>query len=231
MTSDQKKGLIHLFESSAHEPVDLMTWVYLKLKQMILDGDLTPGDKVKQDHLAVQLGVSRTPLIKALQRLASENLVIYHPRRGFTIRRYEIQQMAHLHRLREACEGVAAYDACELASDDQIAELRAIFEPFLSVKRWTPELTRQYARADQRFHQSLVELARNPFIVQMLDMANFLRLSYQPGLLRPPAETLVDHMEIIEAMEARCPAAAREATEKHLRLGRENLRNVYDKRD
>lgn len=214
-------------ELSSREPVDLMTWVYSKVKKMILDGALAPGEKVRQDQLASQLGVSRTPLIKALQRLSSENLVTYHPRRGFVVRKYDAEQMSHLHRLREACEGVAAYDACERASDAQIAELRSLFEPFFRVTEWTPALTREYQLADQKFHQALVELSGNPFLIQTMDMLNFLRLSYQPGLLQPPQSTLRDHLEVIDALEARNPQRAREAIEKHLRLGRENIRNVY----
>ena len=61
---------------------DLATKVYLRLKEMIISGELKPGEKLIQEDLAVALGVSRTPLIQAISRLSQENLVRTTPRRG-----------------------------------------------------------------------------------------------------------------------------------------------------
>ncbi len=219
LTKNRKKG---------RTPKSLSDKVYEKLKRMIIEGKLRPGEQVKQIQLAEELNVSRTPLINALQRLVSENYVEYHPQRGYGIRKFNLEEMNQLHRVREACEGVAAYDACNWITDEQVKELRALFEPFLEVSDWEPEVMRRYQEADLAFHQRIIEISNNPFIKQALDHLGILYFTYQWGLLQSPATGIKDHLLIIHHLSARDHQAARAAMEKHLMKGRENIAHYFN---
>ncbi|NLY91968.1 MAG: GntR family transcriptional regulator [Firmicutes bacterium] len=201
--------------------------VYYKVKQLIIEGQLQPGEQVRQIQLAGELKVSRTPLINALQRLVSENYVEYHPQRGYTVRKFTRDEMLQLHRIREACEGVAAHDACQRITDEQIAELRALFEPFLTVSVWSPEVMKQYLQADMEFHQRLIEISGNPFLMQALNNLGIFYFTYQWGLLQDPQASIKDHLAIIEHLSARDHDAARNAMEKHLMKSRDNVVHFF----
>ena len=206
---------------------DLSYQVYEKVKQMIIEGELTPGEQVRQIQIANKLGVSRTPLINALNRLISENFVQYQPRRGYVIRKFGSEEMVQLHRVREACEGVAAFDACERITDEQIEELKSLFEPFFNITDWTSELIKRYLKADMKFHQSILEISGNPFIIQTLNNLGILYFTYQRGLLQSPKITIKDHLAIISCFSARNPELARNEIEKHLLKGRENIPQYF----
>jgi len=77
------------------EHVELVDRLYLTVKQMILDQQLVPGQKLVQEKLATELGVSRSPLLKALQRLESELLVESFPRRGMYVKQLAPDNCKH----------------------------------------------------------------------------------------------------------------------------------------
>ena len=222
-----EKNLIKKRNSKSRLSSSLSNKVYEKVKQMIIEGKLRPGEQVRQIQLAEELDVSRTPLINALQRLVSENYVEYHPRQGYVIRKFDLEEMTQLHRVREACEGVAAYDACDRITDEQISELRSLFVPFLEVSDWGPEVMRQYLEADMTFHQKLIQISGNPFLKQALDNLGIFNFTYQWGLLQFPAVSVKDHLLIIDFLDARDHQAARDAMEKHLMKGRKNIAHYF----
>lgn len=197
--------------------------VHEKVKDMIIGGQLRPGEQIRQVQLAEQLNVSRTPLVNALQRLVSESYVTYHPGRGYEVRKFNQEEMLQLHRVREACEGVAAYDACDRITDKEIEEMRSLFHPFLEVTKWGPDLMVRYYQADVQFHQKVIGVSGNPFILQALDNLGIFYFTYQWGLLQFPEVSTKDHLLIIEALAARDHHAARHAMETHLMRSRNNI--------
>ena len=86
---------------------DLSIPVYEKLKEMILTNELKPGEKLLQEKLAVQLGVSRTPLLKAMQMLEFDFLVESIPRRGMFVKKLSVEDMREIYEVREGIESVA----------------------------------------------------------------------------------------------------------------------------
>ena len=91
---------------AAHENLDQKA--YSILKKMIIDRKLLPGDKIPQEKLARELGISRTPLVSAIKYLEHEKLVEAKPRRGYFVRFFSIQEMVSIFELREVLEGLAA---------------------------------------------------------------------------------------------------------------------------
>ena len=95
-----------------HENLDFK--VYRELKAMIVDRRLKPGDKILQEKIAREFGVSRTPLMCALKKLEQEKLVQAVPRRGFFVRRFTKEEVLEAFELREILEGLAARRAADV---------------------------------------------------------------------------------------------------------------------
>ena len=108
-----------------HENLDQKA--YQILKSMIIERQLLPGDKIPQEKLAEDLGISRTPLINALKFLEHEKLVQSIPRRGFFVRLFDKAEMISIFELRELLEGLSARRACQNITDRGIEQLKGFF--------------------------------------------------------------------------------------------------------
>jgi DNA-binding GntR family transcriptional regulator len=100
--------------------------VYASLRRAITDGTLVPGQRLIEARLAERLGVSRAPLREAMRVLASEGLVNNVPRRGVIVAILRKADAAEIYGLRIALETWAAREACRLASEADLAALRAL---------------------------------------------------------------------------------------------------------
>lgn len=194
--------------------------VYDRLKEMIEDGTLAPGQKLVQEKLASALGVSRTPLLKALQNLEHEMLVESIPRRGMYVKKISLPEMIQVYECREAVECMAIRLVIDRATASEIQRLDKIFEPFPEGGKISAE---KYRKADEEFHDLIIDLARNPILKKMYLLSNLPQQVYQLGLLRPPEETLAEHRQIIAAVAARDIAAADKAMRNHITLSRKKL--------
>jgi DNA-binding GntR family transcriptional regulator len=208
---------------SEHENLDVK--VYKTLKSIIFQRKLKPGEKIYQDKLAREFGVSRTPVVSALKKLEHDKLVVSIPRRGFYVRLFSREEMVQIFELREVLEGLAARRASVNISAGQIEKLRSFFNG------WEPsgdaENVKRYADEDRRFHSFLVGLAGVELLSSILDSYNIITFSYQvhfqEGLVRPPEETIDEHRAIIEAISNRDPDTAERLMRRHLRLSGERL--------
>jgi len=200
--------------------------VYDRLKAMILEGRLVPGDKVFQDRLAQEMGVSRTPLVNALKVLEQEKLIKAIPRRGFFIRQFSKEEMIYIFELREVLEGLAARRAAALITPAQIKQLQTFFEAFRGLKHI--EDYDAYAKEDRRFHNFITELGGREFLKSILTSYNVVMFSYQVssygGLVRHPDETLREHLGIIQALKDKDSAKAEEIMRLHLKRSSDVLR-------
>ncbi len=191
---------------------------YLIVKQMIENRDLMPGQKIPQEKLAADLGISRTPLISALKFLEHEKLVETKPRRGFFVRLFSIEEMISIFEIREVLEGLSARRAARSISKAQIDELKKIFKPFLKQKNI--EDFYAYSKADRLFHNTIAQIGSREFLTSILQTFNIISLAYQyptrEGLIRSPNETIRDHIEIVEAICSHDENAAETSMRYHL---------------
>ncbi len=199
----------------AHENLDQKA--YLIIKEMINDRRLAPGEKISQEKLAEELGISRTPLIGALKYLEKEKLVEAKPRRGFFVRAFDRHEMVSIFELREVLEGLAARRAAITVTDRQIDQLRKFFSGFTGQSPITNY--RDYCREDRRFHNYVTKIAQREFLESILSTYNIISFSYQrvasEGLVRAPDETLGEHLAIIDAICSRDPEAAEAMMRRH----------------
>lgn len=206
--------------------------VYRELKSLILERRLEPGSKIYQDRLAQQLGVSRTPLVNALKKLEHEKLVTAKPRRGYFVRLFSREEMVHIFEVREVLEGLAARRAARQATDSQIKKLRSFFKNFNGPDDFSN--LKAYAAEDRRFHNYLISIAEKEFLSSILETYNVITFSYQvaqaEGLVRPPADTISEHLAVIDAICRRDEQAAESLVRRHLRETGEKLRQDLEKK-
>jgi len=176
----------------------LIAPIYDTVKEMILKNELKPGQKIVQEKLANELGVSRTPLNRALQMLEFEMLVESIPRKGMYVKEINLEDMLDVFVVREALERVAARLVASKQDPAIAIKLKKIFEPFIGTKM---KIERDaYRFADKKFHEELISLADNAALSKIYFFDNFLSRIAQMGLVRPPEETLPEHLRIIEAI-------------------------------
>ncbi len=207
-----------------HENLDQKA--YEIVKHMITERQSLPGEKIPQEKLAQELGISRTPLVSALKFLEHEKLVESKPRRGYFVRLFSKEEMVSIFELREVLEGLAAKRAAANITDEQIDILRGFFKSFAEYSDITD--FRAYAKEDRRFHNYITEIGAKEFLKSILQTYNFITASYQylstEGLVRPPNETIEEHLAVIKAISERNPEAAEILMRRHLRKTIAHLR-------
>lgn len=194
---------------------DLVTAVFRKVKDLILTQQLRPGLKIRQEELARTLGVSRTPIIKALHLLVNENLVTYTPRKGFTVKEFTPREMAEIFYVRELLDGAVARETARKATPEEIEELRGYFAEFRQGQSWDREARARYLDLDKAFHARLYEIGQVPLLQRINEIFSISIMSYQQGLIRDPNETLVEHLAIMEAIRNRDEESAERMARAH----------------
>lgn len=180
---------------------DLSYLAYKRIKEMILSNNLVAGEKIVQEKLANELGVSRMPLHKAFQMLENEMLVVSIPRRGIFVNSFNLAEIKDAYECREAIEGVAARKAAELISTEKLKYLYDLFDPFKDNLDKIDVI--KYEEADRMFHKALLEISENKILQRMEFFGNIITKTYQRGLTRLPAETFDEHIAIIDAIAQR----------------------------
>jgi DNA-binding GntR family transcriptional regulator len=193
---------------------------YEALRDSLLAMDVYHADaeslRLDEQQLASALGVSRTPVRQALARLQHEGLVRIVPRRGVYIIRKSKDEITEMITAWAALESMAARLMCERATDEEIAGLRALFSTFEDGE--VRLRLNEYSEANLRFHQRILELGQSPLLV---NMANGLLVHVRAirgsmiGDDDRPERSIVDHMHIIEALEARDAELAERLVREH----------------
>ena len=200
-----------------HENLDQKA--YEIIKSMITERQILPGEKIPQEKLAQELGISRTPLVSALKFLEHEKLVESKPRRGYFVRLFSKQEMVSIFELREVLEGLAAKRAAANITNKEIEILNGFFRAFAESTNITD--FRAYAKEDRRFHNFITEIGAKEFLKSILQTCNIIAASYQylssEGLVRPPSETIEEHLAVIDAIGNRDSAAAEKLMRQHLK--------------
>lgn len=215
-------------ENLAIEYENLDQKVYQLVKAMIENRQLLPGQKIPQEKLAKEMGISRTPLISALKFLEHEKLVEAKPRRGYFVRLFTIDEMVSIFEIREVLEGLSARRAAKLITPGEAGELQAIFKPFLQVKDISDY--QAYSRADRQFHMFIAGIASREFLTSILQTFNIISLAYQyptrEGLIRDPNATIQDHLQIASAICSHEPARAEQLMRDHLQTAIAELKKT-----
>lgn len=175
---------------------DLGTKVYNKIKHMIISGELKPGTKLIQEDLASRLGVSRTPLLQAISRLTSDQLVISKRRRGAYVRLFSTEDKLNIFDIRSKLEPLSARGAAERITDEQLEKLKEILvEMNKAVK---DDNIRNYCELDYDFHTLIQNASGNKFIEEIL--SRYTPLVQSETMLKSMEDSLKEHKDILTSL-------------------------------
>lgn len=187
---------------------DLTDKVYAALRDAIARMDIYGGEeppKLDERYLAQSLGVSRTPVREALSRLEQEGLVNSVPRRGAFVVRKTKKEILDVIQVWAALESMAARLATIVASDEEIGKLRSLFVTFKDPHGPQARID-EYSETNIKFHQAIIALSRNELLQRLADVPllhmRAIRLK-TIGEQNRASRSIVDHMQIIKAIEAR----------------------------
>ena len=209
----------------------------LRLRELILNGDLKPGERVSELPLVERLGVSRTPLRAALVRLGEEGLLDPIPTGGFAVRGFEERELYAAIEVRGTLEGLAARLAAERgAAPADLAALKecvAALDSLLAGSAITSKNFTDYVELNERFHTRVIDLADSQVLARQIERAVRLPFASASAFVMvqaalPEAQTMFmiaqdQHRCVAQAIEAREGARAEGLMREHARLARRNL--------
>lgn len=193
---------------------------YLALRADILAGALAPGEKLTETRLADRLGLSRTPIREALNRLALEGFVDRAPGAAARVSAYPEDEVEQVFAIRALLESYAARRAAERATPAQIAELARLAD--LMEARTPPRSEADLAAlsaANERFHRLVMEAAEAHRLASILSLTVQVALvqrTYRRFSERDLIRSARHHQELVEALAARAPDWAESVMRAHL---------------
>ena len=197
----------------------LRTLAYDALKKAITDMDIygqIEDIKLDERQLSQDLGVSRTPIREALTLLEQEGFVRAVPRRGIFIVRKSKREIIEMIVVWAALESMAARLATQNATDRQLKSLRKLFSEFETEP--PSEHMNEYSEANISFHQTIVKLGGSKLIEDMTQNLFIHIRAIRTVSLRQDnraERSMAEHMQIIDALEARDPDLAERLVREH----------------
>lgn len=140
---------------------------YERIQDRLLTLDIKPGDLLRDDQLAKELGVGRTPVREALKRLEFDRLVVTYPRRGTFATRVEVTDLAFISEIRTQLEPMAAARAARVATESAKEQLRTVIRAVEAFDVSTASVV-ETLRLDARVHQGIYAAAANPHLEDIL---------------------------------------------------------------
>jgi DNA-binding GntR family transcriptional regulator len=201
--------------------------VATRLRDMIIEGQLIAGQRLVETELGPALGVSRTPLREAIRTLASEGLIEVIAAKGAVVRRFRIEDVAHMLEAIKLIEQQAALLAASRASDPEIAEILGLHAAMLARYRSRQRLA--YYKLNQAIHTAIVRAAHNPTLAEMHDLlqSRMKRIRYAGhGSAEKWAAAVAEHEDMAAALRKRNGAALAEVIGRHMDQALDRVRDV-----
>lgn len=191
--------------------------VFNTLRQAILTGELKPGERLMEIHLANKLGVSRTPIREAIRKLELEGLVIMIPRRGAEVAQITEKSMNDVLEVRRAMDALCVELACERISTEELERLEKACNAFADAVK-TKDI-RGIAQADVALHDIIVQATGNLRLVQLINNLSEQMYRYRFEYLKDISrhESLIkEHHAIYEGIKEKNKEAASQAAKLHI---------------
>lgn len=205
--------------------ISLQDLAYKECSELIQKGALAPGEMHSESAISKQLGISRTPLRTAIQRLEKEGVVTRLPQRGFCINEFGEKDIEELFAIRKAIEGFAVETLAQKNMDVDIA----LYDRYLAHQAAVSgsEDLQLFLKADREFHVGIVSALDNQ---RMIDIYADLRQAITLIAMRrfkvasQRDQSLSDHKAIVQAIRKGDPMAARKAVYRHIDSAMELLK-------
>lgn len=205
------------WQMNMDEFLPLRDVVFNTLRKAILTGELKPGERLMEIHLANRLGVSRTPIREAIRKLELEGLVIMIPRRGAVVARITEKSLKDVLEVRRALDALCAELACDRISEDGIRELKEACAGFERATRSKDATV--IARADVALHDIIVAATGNQRLVQLVNNLAEQMYRYRFVYIKDESrheQLIEEHRMIYESIRKKDKGAAAEAAKLHI---------------
>lgn len=213
------------FQVDMNEFLPLRDVVFNTLRKAILTGQLKPGERLMEVHLADRLGVSRTPIREAIRKLELEGLVIMIPRRGAEVAQITEKSLRDVLEVRRALDALSVELACERITDQEIKKLKAACDEF---ERVVGEAKRDagsipdasvIAKADVALHDIIVKATGNQRLMQLVNNLSEQMYRYRFVYIKDETQhekLVAEHREIYESIAGRDRERAARASRVHI---------------
>jgi GntR family transcriptional regulator, rspAB operon transcriptional repressor len=211
--------------SAAREATSsLLDTAYEQIKHRITICTFRPGDYLNEAEISTMLGIGRTPVHQALDRLMVEGLVQVMPRKGIIVKPVSLDEVLQTIEVRLLNESYCVRLAADRASTDEIDELTSILDR--AQKELATRDSERLMRLDREFHGALARSARNPVLTDLLGRLHDRSLRFWILSLNTPGHHLSvqeQHLAILAAIRDRDPDGAEQAMRAHIEAFRRNL--------
>jgi len=213
------------------DPVDelLSQQIAQRLRTLIATDELKPGERLRERTLAERLQVSRTPLREALKELSGDGLVVVLPKRGAVVADLGAQQISEKLDVLGVIEAFGGEQACSLATESELAEIRALHHEMHAAYERRDRLT--YFNLNQAIHKSIIAAAKNETLYQMHERLNrqLYRYRFQGSVTSETWHTAInEHEVIIKLLSARRGTELGEFLQRHVHSTWEQLAPTED---
>jgi len=215
----------------AAEGASLVEGAYQQMRRRILDNVWPPGQQKLEQEIALELGMSRTPVREAMVRLANEGLLEVIPRRGMRVLPVSPNDMKEIYEVLGALESAAA----EMLAARRPAE--AELKPLITATRAMEKaLARDdldaWAAADESFHEQLVTMAGNKVLADTVfaywDRAHRARM-FTLRLRPKPVDSTKEHMALVERLRKGDAAGAGKVNREHRQRASRELLAIFER--
>ena len=193
--------------------------VYDQIVDAIMNLDIGHDDRLIQEKLAADLGISRTPVREALIRLEQEGVLRKSAQGGFRLYQMSDQEVRELYQTRAAIEGQVARILAERHTPQDIATLRKTISKEENI---SSNSVREYFEANRNIHRKFVELANNRYLLEMFDMTWGKAMSFQLFAQIQSidlSKSLGDHMALVDVIETGDKIESLEVFIRHIQDG------------
>lgn len=191
--------------------------VFNTLRQAILTGELKPGERLMEIHLANRLGVSRTPIREAIRKLELEGLVIMIPRRGAEVAQITEKSLKDVLEVRRALDALCAELACDRIKEDELSALKEACITFEEATKTRD--TKVIARADVQLHDIIVEATGNNRLITLVNNLSEQMYRYRFEYIKDESQhdrLVEEHRSIYESLVKKDKQAASNAAKLHI---------------
>lgn len=205
------------FDVTMDEFLPLRDVVFNTLRKAILTGELKPGERLMEIHLANRLGVSRTPIREAIRKLELEGLVIMIPRRGAEVAQITEKNLKDVLEVRRALDVLCVELACDRISAEELGQLKKACEEFERATETKDATT--IAKADVELHDIIVRATGNQRLIQLINNLSEQMYRYRFEYIKDEDrhDNLVsEHRMIYESIVKRDKESAARAAKLHI---------------
>lgn len=189
--------------------------VLAELRHRIINGDYPPGQRLTEDRLAADFGVSRNPVREALRIVQAEGLVTMTPRRGAFVSTPDASTLSDLFAVRSSLETVAARLAAERATPQDVTDLRALLEA--AREATTREDLSRLAELNNALHLRVIAISGNPWL-SSISVSLYLHVDwvFRLGAAHRAPHSWAEHIRLVDAIEAGDSTEAEAAAGAHV---------------